>query len=117
MKNRKDEKRAMQERDPEFWQRMLEYLPNMLAALLTFAIALFKGLQDGGPWKKALLGALVCTFLSVGLFPLFQALADRYDLAPSAAIAPCVFLGFLGTEWLRNKADDIYEIVVGRWRK
>ncbi|SDF69406.1 phage holin, lambda family [Onishia taeanensis] len=110
----------MPTRDPNNWQRLIElciaYAPNVLGALLTFAIALARGLQDGGPWRKALLGALVCTLLGIGLFPLFQALAVRYELPGSVAFAPCVFLAFLGTEWLRNKADDIYELIIGRWR-
>lgn len=119
---RRNKPRAdMPTRDPSNWQRLLElvmlYLPNIASALLTFGVALSRGLLDGGPWRKALLGALVCTLLSVGLFPLFEALAVRYDLAESVAFAPCVFLAFLGTEWIRNKADDIYEVFVGRWRR
>lgn len=114
----------MPTRDPNFWQALLDamkhladYLPNLGAAALTFALALTRGIQHGGPLKKSFLNALTCTLLATGLFPLFVALAGRYDLPLTAAFAPCVFLAVMGVEWMRTKADDLYEVLVGRWRK
>lgn len=111
----------MPTRDPNNWRALLDaaayYLPHAGAALLTFAIAFTRGLQDGGPWRKAFLGALVCTLLTVGLYPVFVWVVEERGWPEIVALAPCVFLAFLGTEWIRNKADDLYDIVVGRWRK
>lgn len=114
---------SMPTRDPNNWQMTLEglrhllaYLPNIGAAALTFALALTRGIQRGGPFKKSFLNALTCTLLATGLFPLFTALAARYDLPLEAAFAPCVFLAVMGVDWLRAKADDLYEVFIGRWR-
>ncbi|KAA0020736.1 hypothetical protein F0A16_02810 [Salinicola corii] len=117
MKHRNHENRAMPGRDPNNWQPLLDHLPYFLVAFLTFCVALARGVHDGGPFKKAILGAVVCTLLAVALYPVFIWIADTRGWPSEVALAPCVFLGFLGTEWIRNKADDLYEIIVGRWLK
>lgn len=111
----------MPSKDPQNWRWLADlaslYVPHIFAALMTFAVALARGVHDGGPFKKAFLGAVICTLLTVALFPVFQWLAESRGWPIGLAMAPCVFIGFLGTEWLRTKADDLYEVFIGRWRK
>lgn len=114
----------MPTRDPNDWKQLAELLrhlpdllPNIGAAVLTFALAFTRGLRDGGPVKKSFLNALTITLLASGLFPLFVDIAARYEWSLYTAFAPCVFIAVMGVDWLRAKADDIYELVVGRWRK
>ncbi|MCG7598863.1 phage holin family protein [Halomonas sp. McH1-25] len=111
----------MPEKDPNNWQWLLDtiavYMPHAFAAFLTFAMALTRGMQTGGPFKKAFMGAVVCTLFAIALYPTFQWIAETRGWPPVVGFAPCVFLSFMGTDWIRIKADDIYEVFVGRWRK
>lgn len=117
MTRRHDKGAPMPSKDPQNWQGLLNMLPHFMAAFLTFCVAFVRGVHDGGPWKKAFLGALVCTLLAVALYPAFAWVASSRGWPVETAFAPCVFLGFLGTEWIRNKADDIYDILTARLRK
>ncbi|MDL4861434.1 phage holin family protein [Halomonas elongata] len=117
MTKRKPESRSMPGRDPNNWQWLLDYFPHLGMAVMTFAVALARGVHEGSPMKKALLGAVVCTLLAIALYPVFLWLAESRAWPQEVAIAPCVFLGFLGTEWIRSKADDLYDVLVGRWKK
>lgn len=117
MTRRNKESQPMPNKDPGIWQAVIEHLPWFLVSALTFCVAFARGVHDGGPWKKALLGAVVCTLLAVGLYPVFLWLAESRGWPGDVAVAPCVFLGFLGTEWIRNKADDLYEVLIGLLKK
>tara|TARA_R110001599_G_scaffold16988_1_gene68303 strand:+ start:2418 stop:2741 length:324 start_codon:yes stop_codon:yes gene_type:complete len=104
-------------RDLNFWQGLLDLLPITLVAILTFTMGFIRGVHEGGSLKKSLLGALMCTLLATPLFPVFLWIAESQGWPPIIAFPPCVFLAFLGTDWIRSKADDIYEVFIGRWRK
>lgn len=107
----------MNGRDPNFWQGLLDFLPITLVAILTFKMGFIRGVHEGGSLKKSLLGALMCTLLATPLFPVFLWIAESQGWPPIIAFPPCVFLAFLGTDWIRSKADDLYEVFIGRWRK
>ncbi len=117
MNPRRKEKRPMNGRDPNFWQGLLDFLPITLVAILTFTMGFIRGVHEGGSLKKSLLGALMCTLPATPLFPVFLWIAESQGWPPIIAFPPCVFLAFLGTDWIRSKADDIYEVFIGRWRK
>lgn len=104
-------------RDPENMRHLVDFLPNLFAAALTFALSFTKGLKEGGPAKKSFLNALAITLLAIGLFPLFVELAARYELPLQVAFAPCVFLAAMGVDWFRAKADDIYDVFISWLRK
>lgn len=116
------EKRPMPNRDPNNWQWLVDFSPWLLLTTATFTLGLVKTLHDGGPWKKALMVAVMGTILSLSLYPVFFWLAVHYELpeATTLAMAPCVFLSFMGVEWVRNKADALYEVLlafVSKWLK
>ncbi|MCD1588133.1 phage holin family protein, partial [Halomonas sp. IOP_14] len=94
-----------------------DFLPITLVAILTFTMGFIRGVHEGSSLKKSLLGALMCTLLATPLFPVFLWIAESQGWPPIIAFPPCVFLAFLGTDWIRSKADDIYEVFIGRWRK
>lgn len=104
-------------KDPSFWQGLANYIPHGLVALATFVMAFLRAIHEGGRWQKSLLGALMCTLLAGSLYPVFLWIAETREWPSVVAFPPCVFLAALGTDWLREKADDAYEIFIGRWRK
>lgn len=117
MKPRRKEKPAMPNRDPNNWQWLVDMIPWALLTIATFSVGLIKALHDGGPWKKALMTAALGTILSLSLYPVFLWLASHYRIPESLAFAPCVFLAFMGVEWIRNKADALYDVLLGFFRK
>ena len=117
MKFRRKEKRAMPNRDPSNWQWLVNMIPWLLLSAATFTVGLIKALHDGGPWKQALMVATMGTILSLSLYPVFLWLSSYYDLPEAVAMAPCVFLAFMGVEWVRNKADALYDVLLGFFKK
>lgn len=122
MNKRSKEKRTMPNRDPNNWKWLVDLSPWLLLSAATFTVGFVKALHDGGPWKKALMAATIGTILSLSLYAAFLWLADFYSLpdAEGIAMAPCVFLAFMGVEWVRNKADGLYEVLVAfitKWLK
>ncbi|MBE0403079.1 phage holin family protein [Halomonas citrativorans] len=117
MNTKRKEKRLMPNRDPSNWHWLASMTPWLLLGAATFTVGLIKALHDGGPWKKAVMTAAMGTILSLSLYPVFLWLSDYYDLPESVAMAPCVFLAFMGVEWVRNKADALYEVLLGFVRK
>ena len=117
MNSRRKEKRTMPNRDPNNWQWLLEYMPLALVSIVTFAMAFVRGVHEGGSFKRSLLGAVMCTLLATPLFPVFLWIAESQGWPPIIAFPPCVFLAFLGTDWMREKADGLYEIFLGFLRK
>lgn len=107
----------MPNRDPSFWQSLAAFIPHTLVALTTFAMAFLRVLHDGGKRRRALIEAAMCTLLALPLYPVFLWLADASGLPTAAALPPCTFIGALGMVWLRDKANDTYEVFIGRWRK
>lgn len=120
MHKRSKEKPTMPHRDPNNWQWLLDYLSIAIASILTFAMAFIRGVHEGGSLKKSLLGAVMCTLLATPLFPVFLWIAEAQGWPPISAFPPCVFLAFLGTDWIRAKADDLYEVFINfvkKWLK
>ncbi len=107
----------MLNRDPNILQWLVNILPYLLLSAATFIAGFITVLQNGGPWPKALMSSTVGTILSVSLYPVFLWISIQYQMPKVSAFAVCVFLAIMGVEWIRNKADDIYEVVIGRWRK
>lgn len=117
MNSRRKEKHAMPNRDPNNWQWLVNMIPWMLLSAATFTAGFIMALHNGGPWTKALMSATVGTILSLSLYPVFLWLADYYGLPETVAFAPCVFLAIMGVEWVRNKADGIYEVLLAFMKK
>lgn len=117
MKRNKESQPMPNKEDPGIWQAVIEHLPYFLVSALTFCVAFARGIHDGGPVKKAFIGAVVCTLLTIGLYPMFLWFVESKGWSSSVAVAPCVFLAYMGTDWIRIKADDIYEVLMSRWRK
>lgn len=103
--------------DPGIWQAAIEHLPWFLVSALTFLIAFARGIHDGGPWKKSLIGAIVCTLLTVGLWPAFSWYVESKGWPVVVAVIPCVFIAYMGTDWIRKKADELYDVLIGRLKK
>ncbi|MEH6641411.1 phage holin family protein [Vreelandella glaciei] len=117
MKFRSKEKSAMPNKDPNSWQWLLDYLPIAFVSILTFAMGFIRGVHEGGSLKKSLLGAVMCTLLATPLFPVFLWVAESQGWPPIIALPPCVFLAFLGTDWIRSKADELYDVFITFVRK
>lgn len=120
MNSRRKEKRTMPNRDPNNWQWLVNMIPWMLLSAATFTVGFITALHNGGPWTKAFMSAAVGTILSLSLYPVFLWVAAYYGLPEEVAFAPCVFLAIMGVEWVRNKADGIYEVLlafVTKWLK
>lgn len=117
MNGRTQEKSTMLNRDPNNWQWLVNIMPYLLLSAASFTIGFISVLHNGGPWPKALMSSTVGTILSVSLYPVLLWVSVKYQLPGVSAFAVCVFLAFMGVEWIRNKADDLYEVFIGRWRK
>ena len=111
------EKRPMPNRDPNNWQWLVDAIPYLSLTLVTFVAGFVSVLHNGGAWPKALMAATLGTLYAVPLYPVFLWTAERYSLPDEAAFAACVFLAIMGVEWVRNKADGLYEVLLGFFRK
>ena len=85
--------------------------PQLYAALLAFVVALVRALHSGGKPVKSLLEAVLCGCLTLALVPVL----NHFQLNPDLAVAVGASVSFLGVEWLRDRAADIAEKVLGRW--
>ncbi|MBR2512746.1 MAG: phage holin family protein [Halomonas sp.] len=120
MSPRRKENCPMPNRDPSNWKWLVDMMPWLQLTAATFTVGFITVLHNGGPWTKALMSATVGTILSLSQYPVFLWLADYYGLPDAVAIAPCVFLSIMGVEWVRNKADALYEVLlafVKKWLK
>lgn len=107
---------AMPGRDPNIWQVLVDYVPHLMVGVATFLMALLRAIHDGGKFKNSVVGAIICTLLAGSLYPVFLWIAETRGWPPVVAFAPCVFIAFLGTDWIREKVDGLYEIFIGRFR-
>lgn len=117
MNKRAKENRQMPNRDPNNWQWLVSMIPYLLLSAATFTVGFVTVLHNGGPWRKALMSATVGTILSLSLYPGFLWLAEYYGLPDHFAFAACVFISIMGLEWIRAKADGLYEVLIGFLRK
>ncbi|WP_311949268.1 phage holin family protein [Halomonas piscis] len=104
-------------RDPNIWTLIQENFPHLMVGVATFLMALLRAIQDGGKIRHAVTGAMICTLLSGSLYPVFLWIAESRGWPPTVAFAPCVFLAFLGTDWIRERVDGLYDALVKRFLK
>lgn len=101
--------------EPSLWQALIgataSMWPSLYAAGLSFLVALVRALHAGGKPVKSLLEAVLCGCLTLALVPVL----NHFGLSPDLAVAFGAAVAFLGVEWLRDKASDIAEKVLGKW--
>ncbi|WKD26602.1 phage holin, lambda family [Halomonas sp. KG2] len=104
-------------RDPNLWQALLAYVatawPQLYAAGLAFLVGMLRSLHAGNRVSKSWLEAMLCGCLTLAAFPVLHYFGLPVDLA--AALGAVV--AFKGTEWFGNRADELYEKIIGRWLK
>lgn len=117
MKALQNETLPMPGRDPNLWQHLIGLLasiwPQLYAALMAFVVSLARGLQSGGRPIKSLLEAIICGCLTLAFVPVL----DHFGLSQSLAVALGAAIAFLGTEWIRERAEQFIESVLKRWSK
>lgn len=105
------------DKDPSFWQALLGALshiwPQFYAAGMACIVALARGLQAGGKPVNSVLEAIICGCLTLALVPVL----DYFGLPQNLAVAVGAAVGFLGTEWVRERAATILEAFLLRGRK
>lgn len=111
----KNGQQNMPGRDPNIWQLIQDYFPHLMVGAATFVMALLRAIQEGSRIWQSIIGALVCTLLSGSLYPVFLWIAESQGWPSVFAFAPCVFIAFLGTDWVREKVDELYDALVGRF--
>ena len=108
---------AMPGKDPNNWQALFSAVasvwPQLYAAGMAFVVAMVRGLQAGGKPVKTLLEAILCGCLTLALVPVL----DHLGLSQNLSVAMGAAVAFLGTEWIRDRAATIFEVLLGRWRK
>lgn len=108
---------AMPNRYPNNWQALLDLLlglwPQIYAAGLAMLIALVRAIHAGGRPMKSFLEAVLCGFLTLSLMPLME----YFGMPQNMAVAAGAAIAFLGVEWVRERLDALYEIIIGRWLK
>ncbi|RUR43353.1 phage holin family protein [Vreelandella populi] len=117
MSKRSKEKRTMPNRDPNNWQWLVNVIPYLMLSAATFTVGFVSVLHNGGPWTRALMSATMGTILSLSLYPVFLWVAAYYELPEVFAFAPCVFLSIMGVEWVRSKADGLYDVFIAFIKK
>lgn len=95
----------MPEKNPETWLIVMAWLsqhaPTITAGLLSALVGLVRVIYGGGPWREALLEALLCTLVTIGLIPVIQYLGLPQNLATTVGI----FVGYLGVKKVASLAD------------
>lgn len=106
----------MPQRDPSFWQHLLSVLshsyPQVYAALMACAVAVVRGVQHGGKPVKTALEAVLCGCLTLASMPVLE----FFGLGQNMAVAIGAGIGFLGTEWIRERAGQVMDFVLGNRR-
>lgn len=107
----------MPEKDPSFWQALIGALanvwPQIYAAGMACVVSLARGIHGGGRPLKSILEAVLCGCLTLALVPVLEYFGLSQNLAVSVGAA----VGFLGTEWIRERASILLEVFLLRGRK
>ncbi len=115
--NQKRDAMSGPDKDPQFLQAALAYVanawPQLYAVALVFVVALVRSHQAGTKRKKSWMEAVLCSCLTLAVFPVLQYLG----MPESLALAIGVVIAFKGTEWVGERSDELYQKLVGRWLK
>lgn len=107
----------MPQRDPGFWQHVLSVIshmwPQAYAAGMAVTVAVVRSIQAGGKPLKVSLEAVLCGCLTVSAMPVL----DHLGFGPRLSLALGGTIGFLGTEWIRERATIIADAALSWWRK
>ncbi|QFU01260.1 Phage holin family (Lysis protein S) [Halomonas sp. THAF5a] len=105
------------DKDPQFLQAALAYVasawPQLYAAGLAFVVALVRGLHAGNAKRKSWLEAVMCGCLVLALFPLLS----YFGLPGALAASIGAVISFMGAVWIRERIDQAYDKIIGRWLK
>src|SRR5699024_11018589 len=108
---------AMPHRDPGIWQQLTAFLsnawPHVYAAMMAFIVSMASGPQAGGGPFKSMLEAVLCGCLTLARVPVL----DYFGSSQSLAVAIGAGIAFLGTEWIRERAEMAIESRLSRWTK
>lgn len=111
------ERFGMPQRDPNFWQSVITALSQVwfqvYAAMMAAVVSVARGLQAGGKWRKNLLEAIICMSLVLAIQPVLE----HFGLSKRLAVAFGVVVGFLGTQWIRERATLIADTAIHWWNK
>lgn len=107
----------MPQRDPSFWQHIMTVLshtwPQAYAAIMACVVAIVRGVQHGGRPVKTALEAVLCGCLTLASMPVLE----YFGLGQNMAVAVGAAIGFLGTEWIRDRTTIIADAALSWWRR
>ena len=108
---------SMPQRDPSTWQSLLNAIsqvwPQAYAALMAVVVSFVRGMQAGGKWRKNLLESVLCMSLVLAIIPVLE----HFGLSSKLAVAFGVIIGWLGTEWIRERATVLADAFLSRWKR
>jgi lambda family phage holin len=112
-----NESQSMPQRDPGFWQHLLSVIshtwPQAYAAIMACVVAVVRGMQAGGKPLNTCLEAILCGCLTLASMPVLE----YFGLGQKLAVAVGAAVGFLGTEWIRDRATIIADAALSWWRR
>ncbi|WP_430305066.1 phage holin, lambda family [Pseudomonas mosselii] len=95
----------MPEKDPGLWAALIAWViahqPQLYAAGLSVAIAVFRVMYGGGNRRQMLLEGALCGLITLALVPLLEWMG----LPPGMATFAGGMVGFMGVEKLRGYSD------------
>ncbi|SNB84574.1 phage holin, lambda family [Pseudomonas sp. URIL14HWK12:I8] len=95
----------MPEKDPGLWAALITWViahqPQLYAAGLSVAIAVFRVMYGGGNRRQMLLEGALCGLITLALVPLLEWMGLPQGMATFAGGA----VGFMGVEKLRSYSD------------
>lgn len=95
----------MPEKDPGLWAALIAWViahqPQLGAAGLSVAIAVFRVMYGGGNRRQMLLEGALCGLITLALVPLLEWMGLPQGMATFAGGA----VGFMGVEKLRSYSD------------
>lgn len=95
----------MPEKDPGLWADLIAWVvahhPQLGAAGLSVAIAVFRVMYGGGSRRQMLLEGALCGLITLALVPLLEWMGLPQGMATFAGGA----VGFMGVEKLRSYSD------------
>ena len=95
----------MPEKDPGLWAALIAWViahqPQLYAAGLSVAIAVFRVMYGGGNRRQMLLEGALCDLITLALVPLLEWMGLPQGMATFAGGA----VGFMGVEKLRSYSD------------
>lgn len=107
----------MPQRDPGFWQHLLSVVshmwPQAYAAVMAVTVAVVRGLQAGGKPLQTVLEAVLCGCLTLASMPVLE----YFGFGQKLAVAVGASIGFLGTEWIRDRATQVADVALTWWRR